>query len=62
MDETEPIRDDVPENDAAEQLQPVVAEDSSTESVAQSTTPLEADTSDWQEQQQVVEDQDDDRR
>lgn len=62
MDQTEPIRDDVPENDVAEQLQPVVAEDLASAPVAPPTTPLEADTSDWQEQQLVVEDPDEERR
>jgi hypothetical protein len=59
MTERESFPDDVPVNDAVEQLRSVAEPDEPTSEDADAP-PLESNESDWQEQRQVVEDPDED--
>jgi hypothetical protein len=59
MTDRQSFPDDVPVDDAVEQLRSV-AEPDDTDSIDQPVPPLESNESDWQEQLQVVEDPDED--
>ncbi|MDF2825860.1 MAG: hypothetical protein K0R68_3268 [Mycobacterium sp.] len=62
-DDTTPFPDEVPVDDAVEQLQPAADPVSADEDdLAGATPPLESDPSDWQEQHQLLDDPEDDRR